>query len=289
MDKKIILEKLEVLYNIKEVTDGFPSQKACIEWANKVAPLLKFNGQYYVNFIQNSHKMNLPLSSYTLGPAFNIMVSQMQMAIEELKLEIEQKNEPKNLQDKPKKVKRKPFYKHWWFVLFLAPLGVIFISNILFKTSITIPTTEKPDIGNIKIAERYAYEFDYYQDSSNEAGNNSRIIEDNAILRQKYNADNNVRITLGIANFNKGIPIEDAGLQVLFDKGVVVHDHYRWVVQEVNSRYSFSFEQNINNTPLNADSIFVHFINPGKHSIRVLIDGAYLPRKEVTYFIELYQ
>ena len=72
-----------------EVKEGFPSQQACIDWCNKVAPLLKFNEQYYYNFLQNAHKMNLPLSSYTLGPALKVMVSQVQMAIEELKLEIE--------------------------------------------------------------------------------------------------------------------------------------------------------------------------------------------------------
>lgn len=89
MDRKNILKKLAELYNIKEVKEGFPSQQACIDWSNKVAPLLKFNKQYYYNFIQNAHKMNLNISSYTLGPAFKIMVSQVQMAIEELKIDIE--------------------------------------------------------------------------------------------------------------------------------------------------------------------------------------------------------
>ncbi|MDD5129721.1 MAG: hypothetical protein PHS66_01520 [Candidatus Omnitrophica bacterium] len=89
MDFGGILKKLQDLYNIEEVEKGFPSQQACIDWSNKVAPLLKFNEQYYYNFIQNAHKINLPLSSYTLKPAFNIMKSQVQMAIEELKLEKE--------------------------------------------------------------------------------------------------------------------------------------------------------------------------------------------------------
>ena len=89
MNKQKILEKLEELYGLKEVTEGFSSQAACIEWSNKVAPLLKFNEQYYVNFMQNAHKINLPLSSYTLGPALNIMKSQVKMAIEELKLDSE--------------------------------------------------------------------------------------------------------------------------------------------------------------------------------------------------------
>lgn len=90
MDKKILLKKLEDLFNIKELTTGFKSQAEAISWSNKVAPLLKFvNPQYYYNFIQNSHKINLNLSSYTLIPAFNVMKSQVEMAIEELKLKIE--------------------------------------------------------------------------------------------------------------------------------------------------------------------------------------------------------
>ncbi len=89
MDKKLLLKKLEDLFYLKEVTEGFPSQQACIGWANKVAPLLKFNQQYYVNFMQNAHNLNLNLSSYTLIPSLNIMKSQIEMAIEELKLKIE--------------------------------------------------------------------------------------------------------------------------------------------------------------------------------------------------------
>ena len=88
MNKKKLLEKLKTLY--EEAREGFPSQQGCIEWANKVTPLLKFNEQYYVNFLANSQKMNYPLSSVTLLPAFRVMLSQVEMAIEELKLEGEQ-------------------------------------------------------------------------------------------------------------------------------------------------------------------------------------------------------
>ena len=89
MNKIKLLSKLKALYNTPEVKKGFPSQEACIDWSNKVAPLLKFDHQYYVNFIENAHKMNLRLSSVTLEPAFKIMVSQLQMAIEELQMGID--------------------------------------------------------------------------------------------------------------------------------------------------------------------------------------------------------
>lgn len=87
MDKKILLMKLEDYFNRRELTDGFESQAEAISWANKVAPLLKFvDMQYYQNFVVYSHKLNLNLSSVTLIPAMNIMKSQLEMAIEDLKL-----------------------------------------------------------------------------------------------------------------------------------------------------------------------------------------------------------
>jgi len=89
MDKKIILTKLQKLFSIPELTNGFNSQQDAVSWANRVAPLLAFNQQYYLNFIQYSHKLNLRLSSYTITPVWNIMKSQVEMAIEELKLKIE--------------------------------------------------------------------------------------------------------------------------------------------------------------------------------------------------------
>jgi len=100
MNKQSLLTRLETLFNIPEVKKEFPSQETCIDWANKVAPLLRFNNQYYVNFTQNALKMNLPLSSHTLMPAFRIMTSQVQMAIEELRMDIEQGGEfPDNSSD----------------------------------------------------------------------------------------------------------------------------------------------------------------------------------------------
>ena len=88
-EKRILLHRLEELYKVKEVKEGFKSQQDCIHWANGVAPLLKFNQQYYVNFIANSHKINLKnISSNLSGSLFNVMVSQVEMAIEELRNDI---------------------------------------------------------------------------------------------------------------------------------------------------------------------------------------------------------
>ena len=89
MDKKVLLRKLEKLFSMEEVANGFKSREDCLSWANKVAPLLKFNEQYYINFIEYSHRLNLNLSGSGLEQAFRIMISQIEMAIEELRLKIE--------------------------------------------------------------------------------------------------------------------------------------------------------------------------------------------------------
>lgn len=90
MNKKDSLKRLEDLYEIREIKEGFNSVEEIISWSNKVAPLLKkVDKHYYYNFIANSHKFNLPLSSHTLKPALRIMISQVEMAIEELKFQIE--------------------------------------------------------------------------------------------------------------------------------------------------------------------------------------------------------
>lgn len=88
-ERRSLLLKLEELYNMKEVKEGWKTQKDCINWSNKVAPLLQFNNQYYTNFVAYAHRINIPgLSSLTIEPAINIMLSQLQMAIEELRIEI---------------------------------------------------------------------------------------------------------------------------------------------------------------------------------------------------------
>ncbi len=89
MNKKQTLKKLEELFCSEEVKKGFSSKESCMDWSNKVAPLLKFNQQYYYMFLQYAHRVSLPVSSYTIEPALNIMKNQVQMAIEELKMEIE--------------------------------------------------------------------------------------------------------------------------------------------------------------------------------------------------------
>jgi hypothetical protein len=87
--KKDRLAKLEALYSKPEVTAGFPSQQACLTWANQVAPLLNFNALYHEPFLHYLQIISLPLSTHTVGPAFQNMLNQVQMAVVELKQEVE--------------------------------------------------------------------------------------------------------------------------------------------------------------------------------------------------------
>ena len=83
--KRKLLKKLTKLFEIDELANGFKSQNECIKWSNMVAPLLRFNEQYYVNFMTNSHQINVfGLSSRRSGALVNTMKSQLEMAIKEL-------------------------------------------------------------------------------------------------------------------------------------------------------------------------------------------------------------
>ncbi len=101
MNKADTLKRLEELFNAPEATNGFPSQGECIAWANKAAPLLKFNDQYYQVFMYHSQVINRNISIYTAEPAFRTMLSQVQMAIEELKLDIANSEESEDKKNEP--------------------------------------------------------------------------------------------------------------------------------------------------------------------------------------------
>ncbi len=85
MEKREILIKLEDLFRIPEVRSGFPSKEAGLSWANRVAPLLRFNPQYHEPFLHYLQVVSYNVSNYTAAPAFRNMLNQVEMAIAELK------------------------------------------------------------------------------------------------------------------------------------------------------------------------------------------------------------
>ena len=100
MDSKEILRRLEELFQAPEVADGFPSQEACLDWANRVAPLLRFNRQYHQTFLYCLQIISRNISHYTAEPAFRTMVSQVKMAIEELKIDLASEEKTELLKSK---------------------------------------------------------------------------------------------------------------------------------------------------------------------------------------------
>lgn len=88
MDKRDLLHKLEKL-QVRSIND-FKTQDDIVAWSNKIAPILeRVNTQYHASFIGQAPKFSMRLSNDTLLPAFGIMHSQVEMAIDELKLDLE--------------------------------------------------------------------------------------------------------------------------------------------------------------------------------------------------------
>jgi hypothetical protein len=95
MQKKETLAKLEELFRMPEVSSGFPSKQAGLSWANRVAPLLRFNPQYHELFLHYLQIVSLNVSNYTTAPPFQNMLNQVEMAIEELKHDLASMTEAK--------------------------------------------------------------------------------------------------------------------------------------------------------------------------------------------------
>jgi hypothetical protein len=79
------LRRLEELLQEPGLTQGFQSREACLEWASKVAPLLKYDPTYHDMFVAHFERLAMPLSANTLGASLRIMITQAQMAANELR------------------------------------------------------------------------------------------------------------------------------------------------------------------------------------------------------------
>lgn len=89
MTKQEIIEQLNPLLSIEELEAGFESQQDCIRWANKVAPLLKFDTKHYDDFQDRLRQINIiGLSQQLQGSNLNIMISTARQALVELENDI---------------------------------------------------------------------------------------------------------------------------------------------------------------------------------------------------------
>jgi Sec-independent protein translocase protein TatA len=100
VDKKTRLKRLEDLFQNIEVSERFTSREACLEWSSKVAPLLKYNALIHEEFTRNASFLAHDLSSILLEPTIDKMIYQVRMAIEELKIEVEDDQDDKQIDNK---------------------------------------------------------------------------------------------------------------------------------------------------------------------------------------------
>lgn len=85
MDPRGLRLELERLRALPGVSNGFPDKDSALAWANQAAPLLRFNQEYYVNFVSPLQDLHADISSYSIKPRWRMMLSQIDRAIADLK------------------------------------------------------------------------------------------------------------------------------------------------------------------------------------------------------------
>ena len=95
-----ILEKLVELMKDPSIINGYESSDNLIAWASKVVPLLQYNPQFQSKFMSYQEIAIVSHLKMQTRQAFQLMKSQVKMAIEELKLMIELKKTDDEVQEK---------------------------------------------------------------------------------------------------------------------------------------------------------------------------------------------
>jgi hypothetical protein len=85
MNDRERLRQLDELLNEPGLSRGFPSQEACLDWASKVAPLLKSDPNYHGTFLAHLQRLAMPLSASSQGASLRIMIAQAKMAANDLR------------------------------------------------------------------------------------------------------------------------------------------------------------------------------------------------------------
>lgn len=145
MDNNQILLKLKQL-KIDDIDKSFSTHKEWNDWADNVAPLLKFNSLYYSSFMNSLQYIRIKaLSSQTILPHLHNMVGIVKQAIIELENNITSPskitNNIKSISS-PEKVTLKWMWEHvpvkyyWYFALilfFVFSLGITFAQTSLYN------------------------------------------------------------------------------------------------------------------------------------------------------------
>ena len=149
--------------------EGFKSQNECIDWANKVAPLLRFNNDHYITFLNHAGLINtVGLSANAHSTALNHMISTVQQAIGELEsgmniVDSNAKSESPGTLSFPDRITLTWLSKHvpvsYWLWLggafvtvFIAGIGfsqtkaytaILDLATTITTPGTTVPTTKK--------------------------------------------------------------------------------------------------------------------------------------------------
>jgi hypothetical protein len=135
----------------------------------------------------------------------------------------------------------------------------------------------------IFIGSQYAYAYKQYKNSSHD--DSFRIID--KPLPWSLNANS----SLWLAVYNKNIrSLKKATLHVFFPKGLIVDKgNTPWQDVWPNERYTYNFQQNINNgLYLAPDPLTIKFPRKGTYIIDFAITAEDMPYKKGNFLIEVY-
>ncbi len=140
MDKTQNLLELERLYSQYKDIKEFDSKDSLINWASKVIPLLKFNRSCHVYFAE---RLDWISGHHISQSALDIMTTQVQIAIEDLKIQTKETEDPVNNSKTPKKIKyknRDQWYKKPIGIIILAVIAIVIAAFCIWTFNHYFPT-----------------------------------------------------------------------------------------------------------------------------------------------------
>ena len=150
MNNNQLLKQLKQL-KIDDIKKSFSTHKEWNDWADNVAPLLKYNPDHYSSFMNSLQYIRIEtLSAATIVPHLYNMTGIVKQAIIELESNIDPHRKTENFKlEYPQKVTLKWIWEHvpakyyWSFflILFFAfSLGIAFSQTNLYKSLTDLAT-----------------------------------------------------------------------------------------------------------------------------------------------------
>lgn len=208
MDDREILRRLNKLLKEPGLSKGFPSRETCLDWASKVAPLVKFDPIYHSTFLAHLQRLAMPLSADSLGASLRIMIAQAKMAANDLRGtsdrepmpdEVAKAGHPKGVYVHPDRLSELQAIKHGSFDLtklrrLLDELDLSFRIGCYFATAMLVRSIldHVPPIFGVKTFAAVANNYPgskSFRDSMLNLENSSRKIADQHLHGQIRNSE----------------------------------------------------------------------------------------------------